>query len=108
EGLSVAVSEAGAASVAITAGGTTATVPRYWLARMLFRVALHRPLLGYVETYGGFFFDDRAALHRFGVRGGGAIELAPDDSLAFVEALYRAVAPDGYSERLADRDAPIA
>jgi hypothetical protein len=75
---------------------------------MLFRVALHRPLLGYVETYGGFFFDDRAPLHRFGVRGGGAIELPPPESLAFVEALYRAVAPDGYSERLADRDAPIA
>jgi hypothetical protein len=79
----------------------SARVPRYWLARTLFRIGLHRPLLGYVETYGGFFFDDReAGHHRIGVRGLGEIALSPPESLRLVETLYRAVAPDGYSERL--------
>ncbi len=44
----------------VTLGAASAVVPRHWLARMLFRVALHPPALGYVETYGGFFYDDRA------------------------------------------------
>ena len=87
--------------VFVAVGTGTAQVPRYWLARMLFRVGLHRPLLGYVETYGGFFFDDREpGRHRIGVRGLGEIALPPDDSLRLVESHYRAVAPDGYSERL--------
>lgn len=75
--------------------GTTATVPRYWLARMLFRVALHGFSLGYVETYGGFFYDDRDGLS-FGVRGGSRAPIERDD----VESLYRAVAPPGYEERI--------
>ena len=99
ERLTVTELDAGRVSVAVGEG--RAIVPRYWLARMLFRVALHRPLLGYVETYGGFYFDDRdPAAHRIGVRGAGAIVLPPADSLRLVERLYRAVAPDGYSERL--------
>ena len=106
EGLTVHEAEAG--QVAITVAGKAAFVPRYWLARMLSRIALHRPLLGYVETYGGFFFDDRGPMHRMGVRGAGEIALAPADSLAFVETLYRAVAPAGYSERLSDAPSPTA
>jgi hypothetical protein len=82
-------------------------VPRYWLARMLFRLALHGFRLGYVETYGGFFADDRAGTTdevRFGVRREtvrATFDIARADALPFVEALYRAVAPDGYRERLA-------
>jgi hypothetical protein len=98
-GLVVSAVDAELASVAIGTG--SAQVPRYWLARMLFRIGLHRPLLGYVETYGGFFFDDRdPGQHRIGVRGLGEIALPPGESLRLVETLYRAVAPDGYSERL--------
>jgi hypothetical protein len=81
-------------SCAITIGAT-AIVPRYWLARMLFRVALHGFALGYVETYGGFYYDDRDGW-AFGVRGGSRAAIDRDD----VESLYRAVAPPGYRERL--------
>ncbi|MGH7294618.1 MAG: hypothetical protein ACRELB_06790, partial [Polyangiaceae bacterium] len=98
-GMVVTEKDAGLVSVAV--GPASADVPRYWLARMLFRVALHRPLLGYVETYGGFFFDDREPRrHRLGVRGAGQIALPPAEALRLVETLYRAVAPDGYTERL--------
>jgi hypothetical protein len=81
--------------------GAAAEVPRYWLARMLFRVALHDYRLGYVETYGGFYYDDTTGAHRFGVRGGGSIELDRIEIAAAVERIYRAVAPPGYVERLA-------
>jgi hypothetical protein len=95
------VSAVDAELVSVAVGNGSARVPRYWLARTLFRIGLHRPLLGYVETYGGFFFDDReAGHHRIGVRGLGEIALSPPESLRLVETLYRAVAPDGYSERL--------
>ena len=93
------------AHVQISVGGGVAIVPRHWLARMLFRIALHRPLLGYVETYGGFFYDDRPApggLERVGLRGGRAISLAPEPMRALIESLYRAVAPEGYGERCAE------
>jgi NAD(P)H dehydrogenase (quinone) len=78
----------------------TCDVPRYWLARSLFRLGLHDLRLGYIETYGGLAFDDHA---------GGDLDVAisevrmrvpRSDALAFVERLYRAVAPPGYCERL--------
>ncbi len=78
-------------------------MPRHWLARMLFRIALHPPVLGYVETYGGFFYDDRTAGRaRIGLRTGGEVQLSHPDAMALVEAMYRAVPADGYTERCAD------
>jgi hypothetical protein len=95
---------ADAAHVDLRIAGATARVPRYWLARMLFRVGLHGQALGYVETYGGFFHDDRDGDRgvKLGIRGGEALTLPRGRALALVEALYRAVAPDGYIERLDD------
>jgi multimeric flavodoxin WrbA len=93
-----------ATRVAVAVGPASAVVPRHWLARLLYRVALHAPALGYVETYGGFFYDDRAArdgIVRFGVHaapGSHEVRIAAADAPAFVEALYRAVAPEGYAE----------
>jgi NAD(P)H dehydrogenase (quinone) len=89
------------ALVRVSLDDSSVEVPRYWLARMLFRVALHRYTLGYVETYGGFFHDDRHGSTRLGLRGAGSIELDPREREAAVEALYRAVAPPGYVERVA-------
>jgi len=91
--------------VTIRIGAASARVPRYWLARTLFRITLHRPLLGYVETYGGFFFDDRLQASEgisLGLRGGERITLPAPEALSLVEALYRAVAPEGYSEHFVD------
>jgi hypothetical protein len=89
--------------VEVVVGGGRAVVPRHWLARMLFRVALHPPVLGYVETYGGFFYDDRAPeAVRVGLRGGGEVVLRHAEAVRLVEALYRAVPPDGYTERCSD------
>ncbi|MCA9716636.1 MAG: hypothetical protein KC468_18335 [Myxococcales bacterium] len=85
--------------VRVTIGGRSAEVPRYWLARFLFRVALHGYALGYLETYGGFYYDDREGF-RLGLRGGGALELPRAALVEAVERLYRAVAPPGYVERL--------
>ncbi len=79
--------------------GAHAEVPRYWLARFLFRLALHGYRIGYLETYGGFFYDDRAG-YRFGLRSGGELALEAAAVPAVVEELYRAVAPDGYIERI--------
>ncbi len=86
----------------VTVGGETATVPRYWLARMLFRVALHQLRVGHVETYGGFYSNDGAGHGdvTLGLRGGGAVAIPRDRALAAIEALYRAVAPPGYVERV--------
>ena len=92
--------------VAITvgaAGDTKVEVPRYWLARMLHRVALHGVRMGYAETYGGFFVDDRGDDVRFGVRVEDAsadVTVARSDALEVLERMYRAVAPPGYRERL--------
>jgi NAD(P)H dehydrogenase (quinone) len=88
-----------AAHVGVAIGAGEAIVPRHWLARMLFRIALHRPLLGYVETYGGLFFDDREGVV-FGLRGHGVAQtsVAQAELLGVLEALYLAVAPDGYLE----------
>ena len=82
-------------TVAISIAGSHTEVPRYWLARMLFRVALHPMTLNYVETYGGFYISDHAGL-RAGIRGGASTPI----TLAQLEQLYRAVAPPGYTERL--------
>jgi len=87
----------------VTVAATTAEVPRYWLARMLFRVGLHGLRLGYAETYGGFFVDDRGdGAVLLGVRAGSErrfVSVARGEALAVVERLYRAVAPAGYTER---------
>jgi hypothetical protein len=89
--------------VQVTLGEAEAVVPRHWLARMLFRIALHPPVFGYVETYGGLYYDDRSReTVRLGLRGGSEIVLRPDDALRLVEGLYRAVAPEGYTEKCAD------
>jgi hypothetical protein len=82
-------------TVAIAIGESRVEVPRYWLARMLFRVALHPMRLNYVETYGGVFVDDRDGL-RIGIRTGASSSV----NLAEIENLYRAIAPAGYTERL--------
>ena len=93
------VSEASDHEVEVRARGASARVPRYWLARMLFRLALHGYALGYVETYGGFAYDDRGGALRLGLRGA-MIELPRRELEASVAALYRAVAPSGYTEDL--------
>jgi len=82
-------------TVAISILGSHTEAPRYWLARMLFRVALHPMTLNYVETYGGFYIDDHDGL-RVGIRGGASTAI----TLTQLEQLYRAVAPPGYTERL--------
>ncbi len=99
------IEEASASTVAIAVGDARAEVPRYWLARMLHRIALHGLRVGYAETYGGFFIDDRADDVRLGVRASadadaGAVRVARGEALAVIEAIYRAVAPAGYRERL--------
>jgi hypothetical protein len=81
--------------------GAPAEVPRYWAARMLFRIALHGYQLGHVETYGGFCYDDTGGAYRLGVRGAGAAAFDRAGIAAAVERLYRAIAPPGYIERLA-------
>ncbi|MEQ9324739.1 MAG: hypothetical protein RIF41_36575 [Polyangiaceae bacterium] len=80
-------------------GQGEADVPRHWLARMLFRLGLHGYRVGYLETYGGFFYDDRDG-HRLGLRDMGHVRFADRAACAqAVETLYRAVAPPGYHER---------
>jgi hypothetical protein len=81
-------------------GRSQADVPRYWLARLLFRAALHDFRLGWIETYGGFTCDDSGVDVRIGLRGGGAVTVARARAAAVFERLYRAVAPPGYVERL--------
>ncbi len=80
--------------------GCSAPIPRYWLARMLFRIALHGGRLGYLETYGGLCYDDRGGVRRLGVRGLGEVELPAETWLQSIAEIYRAVAPEGYRERL--------
>jgi hypothetical protein len=75
-------------------------IPRYWLARLLFRVALHGYRLGYVETYEGFFVDDTGGNYRVGLRGEGHVATTYDELRRFIEHAYRAVAPASYSEEL--------
>lgn len=93
------VHEANADEVEVRLNGARSRVPRYWLARMLFRLGLHGYALGYVETYGGFAYDDRGG-YRLGLRGAPMLELAKDELAGLVELLYRAVAPADYTEEL--------
>jgi hypothetical protein len=95
------VSEGPDGNVVVALGDKSRAVPRYWLARMLYRLGLHAYRLGYVETYEGFFVDDRGeGAIRIGVRGVGAAEIPRAEAPAVIERLYRAVAPPGYVERL--------
>lgn len=98
----VRVEEASPALATFTVDHASTTTHRYWLARTLFRVALHDVRLGYVETYGGVFFDDRAGDLKVGIRGDAgtkSITVPRAEALAFVERMYRSVAPAGYRER---------
>jgi hypothetical protein len=95
----LSVAEQSETVVQISIGEARTEVPRYWLARMLFRVGLHRLCLGYVETYGGFYVDDRADLV-MGLRGHRSVTVPRASALETIERLYRAVAPPGYTERL--------
>jgi hypothetical protein len=101
------IEEVSPSLVAISIGDAKAEVPRYWLARMLHRVALHGLRIGYAETYGGFFVDDRGEDVRMGVRNGdgagsgvSSVMVARAEALEVIERMYRAVAPAGYRERL--------
>jgi hypothetical protein len=96
-------SEVSASRVELKVGDARAEVPRHWLARTLFRVALHGVRLGYIETYEGFFVDDRGDKVRIGLRKGetrSEIAVDRDAALGALERLYRAVAPPGYRERV--------
>jgi NAD(P)H dehydrogenase (quinone) len=99
EGVVMRMEEVSPSVVKVSVGDTAAEVPRYWLARMLHRVALHGLRLGYAETYEGFFVDDREDLVRLGVRGGKAVLVPRSEAVGVLERLYRAVAPPGYRER---------
>jgi hypothetical protein len=104
-GGAVRVTERSPSLVAIAVGDVTSDVPRFWLARMLHRLGMHGLRLGYAETYGGFFVDDRGADVRVGVRASGkgvaarAVTVPRAEAMATLERMYRAVAPAGYRER---------
>lgn len=85
-------------TVRVSLEGEERAVPRYWLARLLFRWALHGYRLGYAETYEGFFVDDTGGVLRAGLRGVGHVTGSPAQFAEFVERAYRACAPDGYTE----------
>lgn len=97
------VEEVSAATVAMSVGDARTEVPRHWLARMLFRAALHGYRLGYVETYGGAFLDDRGEYALIGIRTKEkkvSMAVKKADIATIVERMYRAVAPPGYRERV--------
>jgi len=59
--------------------------------------------MGYAETYGGFFVDDRGDDVQMGLRGesgSNAVAVARSEVVEVIERMYRAVAPPGYRERL--------
>ncbi len=100
---SLRIEERSATIVAVTLEDVTAEVPRYWLARMLFRIALHDLRLNYVETYEGVFVDDSGTDVEIGIRTGDrrvSLSIPRADALGVIERLYRAVAPADYRERL--------
>ena len=86
--------------VRMRVAGSSAEVPRHWAARFFFRWALHDYRLGYVETYGGLYTDDRGEDAIIGLRGGDSVSIHKDELTPIVEALYRAIAPPGYTEEL--------
>lgn len=102
-GLTATAHETSPQLVTIKIGSEAAHVPRYWLARMLFRVGLHGLRLGYIETYEGFFIDDRGlGPVLFGIRIDAlrhSVSVPRKDAIAIASRLYRAVAPAGYVER---------
>ena len=83
-----------ATTVDVRIADVVTSVPRYWLARMLFRVALHDFRLNLVTTYGGLYLDDREM--RLGIVRGPSVAITRE----VIERLYRAVAPPGYLERI--------
>ena len=98
------IEERSPSTVAILVEDAVAEVPRHWLARMLYRIALHDLRLNYVETYGGLFVDDAGAEIAIGLRshaGRTAIAIPRAEALAVIERFYRAVAPPDYRERIA-------
>ena len=96
----LSVVERGDAVATVTLEDAIAEVPRHWLARTLFRLGLHDLRLGYVETYGGISFDDHAGGDLDVGVGHATFRIARAEALPFVERLYRAVAPPGYTERI--------
>jgi hypothetical protein len=92
------------AIAALSLHEATAEVPRYWLARTLFRLALHDLRLGHVETYGGVVFDDHAGGDLDIRVGRHTVGIPRAEAMGLVERLYRAVAPPGYTERLSSAD----
>jgi hypothetical protein len=98
----LAVSSVDARTARVRIGASVAEVPRHWLARMLYRIGAHGLGLGHVETYGGFYVKDLGDPVLFGIPGAEPIRVPRDVALAFAERLYRAVAPDGYEEKLWD------
>lgn len=97
--LTVTDSASGNVSVRIANSGP-AEIPRYWLARFLFRTALHQFRMGYLETYGGFYYDDTGDEIQLGLRDAGEITITRAEASDTIERLYRAVAPEGYVEHL--------
>ena len=95
----ITASAVDAERVSIAVGRSSAAIPRHWLTRMLFAIGLHHPSLAYVETYGGFFYDDRGDRVVVGIHGTDGVFLSRKDALDAVETLYRSVAPDGYLQR---------
>lgn len=89
-----------AAAAAFTLEDAIVEVPRFWLARLLFRLGLHDLRLGYVETYGGISFDDHAGGDLDVGVGRATIRIPRAEAMPFVERLYRAAAPPGYRERI--------
>jgi NAD(P)H dehydrogenase (quinone) len=87
------------ATVRVVAGARVAEVPRRWAARMLFRVGLHGMRLGYLETYGGLWWDDRDG-YQIGLRGGPRATIGERELVPVLERLYRAIAPEGHRERV--------
>ncbi len=98
--LAMKIEELSPRAVEITIGERRIETPRYWMARMLHRVALHGFRVGYAETYGGFFIDDRSDDILLGVRDAPPVTLDRAEALRAIERIYRAVAPAGYRERL--------
>ncbi|HEU4612379.1 MAG TPA: NAD(P)H-dependent oxidoreductase [Kofleriaceae bacterium] len=84
----------------VTLEDAIAEVPRHWLARTLFRLGLHDLRLGQIETYGGMSFDDHAGGDLDVGVGRASFRIDRADALPFIERLYRAVAPPGYTERI--------
>ena len=96
------IEEAPAGAARVRIGDLETDVPRYWLARLLYRVALHGLRMGYAETYGGFFVDDRKDGLAIGIRAKerrASVVLPRATAVAAIERLYRSVAPPGYVER---------